>query len=290
MRTIPPRKTNYTFEYHTHGQTMDIGYSTWVSHYPTNNTIEGWRPINELLVPSTDLTILAIAPNGVRHYQPNDDPVFGASYQRDGFFLPDKYISPIGCIDRHAICNPNNGKYTHLMDKRGAIKNATDGQLGLNHAQFVAIQRLRLVLLESSSFRDAVWTRTQGFLQAQERVAGSAGLALPSNQWEIEMAALFDDTLVNLQYHVMEYVAGSSIPGNFETIKVWENMDTVNLWDNTSDTDKYAREYEHMCYNQRTREARETLNFSVLGLSLLLGLGTYVIIISFIMEFLMARI
>jgi hypothetical protein len=45
-----------------------------------------------------------------------------------------------------------------------------------------------------------------------------------------------------------------------------------------------------MCYNQRIKETQGTLNFSVLGLSLLLGLGTYVILLSFILEFLIARI
>jgi hypothetical protein len=89
---------------------------------------------------------------------------------------------------------------------------------------------------------------------------------------------------------MMEYVAGSSAPGNFETIKVWENMDTVKLGENISDSDEYAGAYENMCYNQRVKEAQGTLNFSALGLWLLIGLGSYVIIVSFILEFLMAWI
>lgn len=287
LRTQPSRKTNYTFEYHTHGhgQAMDSGYSTWVSDYPTT---EAWEPINDLLVPNTDLTLIAIAPNGIRHSQPNRDPVFGANNPEEGFFLPDQYVSPIACIDKHVICNPNNNKCTPLMDKRGVNRTASEA-LALNLAQFVAVQRLGLVLLESSTFHDVVWTRTQGFLRAQERIAGSTSLALPSNHWEIEMAALFDDTLANLQYHVMEYVAGSSIPGNYEIIKAWENVDTVNLWDGVPDADKSARPYRDMCYNQRTKETQGTLNFSVLGLSLLLGLGSYIIILSFILDFLIAR-
>ncbi|KIL90012.1 hypothetical protein FAVG1_06750 [Fusarium avenaceum] len=273
LRTQPSRKTNYTFEYHTHGhgQAMDSGYSTWVSDYPTT---EAWEPIDDLLVPNTDLTLIAIAPNGVRHSQPNRDPVFGANNPEEGFFLPDQYVSPVACIDKHVICNPNNNKCTPLMDKRGVNRTASEA-LALNLAQFVAVQRLGLVLLESSTFHDVVWTRTQGFLRAQERIAGSTSLALPSNHWEIEMAALFDDTLANLQYHVMEYVAGSSIPGNYEIIKAWENVDTVDLWDGVPEADKSARPYRDMCYNQRTKETQGTLNFSVLGLSLLLGDGVW---------------
>jgi hypothetical protein len=287
LGTQPLRKTNYTFEYHTQYQAMEFGYSTWTYYYPSLGV---WEPIDDLVVPNTDLTLIAIAPNGVRHVQPNSDPVFGATVAGEGFFLPDRYVSPIACVDKHVICNPNNDECTPLMDSSGVIKSATEARLALNSAQFVAVQRLRLVLLESSTFYHAIWTRTQGFLRAQEKVAGSTGLALPSNHWEIEMAALFDDTLANLQHHMMEYVAGSSAPGNFETIKVWENMDTVKLGENISDSDEYAGAYENMCYNQRVKEAQGTLNFSALGLWLLIGLGSYVIIVSFILEFLMAWI
>ncbi|KAF4345546.1 hypothetical protein FBEOM_496 [Fusarium beomiforme] len=285
--TQPLGRTNYTFQYHTHGQTMDIGYSTWAYYYPSLGV---WEPVDDLLVPNTDLTLIAIAPNGVKHVQPNKDPVFGASVAKEGFFLPDRYVSPIACVDKHVICNPNNDMCTPPLDIRGVIASATEARMALSNAQFVAIQRLRLVLLESSTFYHAIWTRTQGFLRAQEKVAGSTGLALPSNHWEIEMAALFDDTLANLQHRMIEYVVGPSDPANFETIKVWENIDNVKLWENVSDSDQYAGSYEDMCYNQRIRETQGTLNFSVLGLSLLIGLGSYVIIVSFILEFFMAWI
>ncbi|KAJ4004607.1 hypothetical protein NW752_011704 [Fusarium irregulare] len=269
-RTQPDTKQNFTFQYDTHGQTMDLGYSAWVFYYPS---LDLWKPIDELSVPNTDLTLIAIAHNGVRHEQGNKDPVFGTIGNK-----PERYVSPIACVDRHIICNPNNNECTPLADSRGVIKNATEARLALNHAQFVTVQRLGLVLLESSTFYHAIWTRTQGFLRAQEKVAGTTSLGLPSNQWEIEMASLFDDTMAMLQHRMMEYVVGSSAPGNFETVKVWENMTTINLWENVPDIDQYAGAFEDMCHNQRVKEAQGTLNFSVLGLSLLIGLGTYVIL------------
>lgn len=281
-RTQPDTKQNFTFQYDTHGQTMDLGYSAWVFYYPS---LDLWKPVDELSVPNTDLTLIAIAHNGVRHEQGNKDPVFGTIGNK-----PERYVSPIACVDRHIICNPNNNECTPLADSRGVIKNATEARLALNHAQFVTVQRLGLVLLESSTFYHAIWTRTQGFLRAQEKVAGTTSLGLPSNQWEIEMASLFDDTMAMLQHRMMEYVVGSSAPGNFETVKVWENMTTINLWENVPDIDQYAGAFEDMCHNQRVKEAQGTLNFSVLGLSLLIGLGTYVILLSFVLEFLMARI
>ncbi|KAF5701559.1 hypothetical protein FMUND_13828 [Fusarium mundagurra] len=156
-------RTNYTFQYHTHGQTMDIGYSTWAYYYPSLGV---WEPVDDLLVPNTDLTLIVIAPNGVKHVQSNKDPVFGASLAKERLFLPDRYVSPIACVDKHVICNPNNDECTPPMDSRGVIERVKEAPMALNNAQFVAVQRLRFVLLESSTFYHAIWTRTQGFLRA----------------------------------------------------------------------------------------------------------------------------
>ncbi|KAL3602129.1 hypothetical protein FPOAC2_06428 [Fusarium poae] len=136
--------------------------------------------------------------------------------------------------------------------------------MALNVAQIVTAQRLRLVLWESSPFYHTIWTRTQSFLRAQEKVAGITGQHLPSNQWEIEMGALFDDTLANLQYRIMEYAAGSSSPAPINITKPWNNSSANVEW---------ATAYKYMCYNQRTKETQGTLNFSILGLGLLFGIG-----------------
>lgn len=109
-------------------------------------------------------------------------------------------------------CNPNNGQCTPLMDRRGVIISVTESGLALNRAQLVTVQRLRPVPLESSTFYHVTWTRTQGFLRAQEKVAGSMGLALPSNHWEIEMAAFFRETLASLQHRLIEYMVDSPLP------------------------------------------------------------------------------
>jgi hypothetical protein len=268
---------NHTFIYPKFGQRMEFGYSAWTYYYPSVPADNVWRPTEELDLPIRDISLIAIAPNGVHYTKKNNDPVFAATIPHNGGFRAYRYVSPIACVDGHQICNPNNDECTPLLGSRDAVESAKTARLDLNHAQFVAVQRLRFVIGEST-FYHAIWTRTQNFLRAQEKVAGITGQPLPSNQWEIEMAALFDDTLASLQYKMMEYAAGSSAPGSMEILKPWENATA---------SDKYAAPYRSMCFNQRTKETQGTLNFSVLGLSLLLGLGTYIILVSFILEFTM---
>lgn len=179
----------------------------------TNNTV--WEPIDELRLPDRDLSLILIASNSVTHVEPNDDPVFAATIDRAvrGItgYLSDRFISPIACVDRHQICNPNINECTPLLDSDGVVQNAMTQRLALNLKQVTTVQRLRLVIA-SSTFYHVIFTRTQNFLRAQEKVAGITQQALPSNQWEIEMAALFEDTLSNLQYQMTEYAAGSSAP------------------------------------------------------------------------------
>ncbi|CEI62474.1 unnamed protein product [Fusarium venenatum] len=275
-------KINHTYTYNTFGRNINVGYSTWTYFY-TDNRI--WQPIDELLVPGTDLTIMFIAPNSVIHLKPNDDPVFAASIRTSALgvagYFPDRWVSPIACVDQHQICNPNNEKCTSLLGRDRLIESAMEDSMALNVAQIVTAQLLKHVLGESSPFYHTIWTRTQSFLRAQEKVAGITGQQLPSNQWEIEMSALFDDTLANLQYHMMEYAAGSSAPAPINPIKPWGNSSANTAWDTA---------YKNMCYNQRTKETQGTLNFSILGLGLLFGIGLYIIVLSFILEFLMAWI
>jgi hypothetical protein len=273
---------NHTYIYNTFGRDINIGYSTWTYFYPHNGI---WQPVKEILVPSTDLTLMLIAPNSVIHFDPNDDPVFAASIRMDARgsigYLPDRWVSPIACVDQHQLCNPNNDECTPLLDRQSVIDSAMEDSMALNLEQVVTVQRFGMVLLESSPFYHTIWTRTQSFLRAQEKVAGISGQPLPSNQWKIEMRALFEDTLANLQYHMMEYAAGSSAPGTINVTKPWDNSPAEA---------GRAAAYKDMCYNQRTKETQGTLNFSILGLALLFGLGLYIILLSFILEFLMALI
>ncbi|KAF5532495.1 hypothetical protein FPHYL_13761 [Fusarium phyllophilum] len=272
---------NQTLLYNTLSGNALTGYTVWSYYYPSQ---DAWRPVDELLVPDTDLSLILIAPNSIVHLERNIDPVFEATAILNASgsigYTPNRWVSPIACIDRHQICNPTNAKCTRLVGSEGILESAMGEGLDFNRVQKVTIQRLTL-FLQSSTFYHTIFTRTQSFLRAQEKVSGIIGQGLPSNQWEVEMAALFDDTLANMQYQMMEYAAGSPRPDAVRVVKPWANSSGSYL---------DGAVWESMCDNQRTRDTQGTLNFSVLGLSLLIGLGSYIILISFVLEFFLAWI
>ncbi|KAK2134534.1 hypothetical protein NOF04DRAFT_1339882 [Fusarium oxysporum II5] len=146
------------------------------------------------------------------------------------------------------LCNPTNAKCTRLVGSHGILESAMDDDLDFNRVQKVTIQRLTL-FLQSSTFYHTIFTRTQSFLRAQEK------------------------------YQMMEYAAGSPRSNAVSVVKPWTN---------SSDSDRDAAVWESMCDNQRTRDSQGTLNFSILGLSLLFGLGLYIILVSFVLELLLA--
>ncbi|QKD53716.2 uncharacterized protein FOBCDRAFT_131489 [Fusarium oxysporum Fo47] len=146
------------------------------------------------------------------------------------------------------LCNPTNAKCTRLVGSHGILESAMDHNLDFNRVQKVTIQRLAL-FLQSSTFYHTIFTRTQSFLRAQEK------------------------------YQMMEYAAGSPRSDAVSVVKPWIN---------SSDSDRDAAVWESMCDNQRTRDTQGTLNFSILGLSLLFGLGLYIILVSFVLELLLA--
>ncbi|KAK2739132.1 hypothetical protein CKAH01_18699 [Colletotrichum kahawae] len=274
---------NYTHIYNKYGQNMHTGYGTEVFLSFAHRTDNYWQPIDALAPDHRDITLMFIAPNSVLHVHPNDDPVFGANIPvvTEGnvtYYQPDRYVSPIACADRHQVCNPNNGICTGLVGSGELMSNAREERLEFDPAQLATIERL-LFHLSISSFYHLIWTRTQSFLEAQELVAQLTQLKLPSDQWKREMGRLFADALSKLQHQVMEYATGPSIAVPGYVFKAW------NTSANSSEADEKVQDaHEAMCKSQITRDAQGTLNFSVLGLSLLLAVGLVVIGLSFVLE------
>ncbi|WQF78696.1 hypothetical protein CDEST_03710 [Colletotrichum destructivum] len=271
---------NYTHIYNTYGESTQIGYSTWVISNDPSRNASLWRPIEALALDHRDLTLLLIAPNSIVHLQPNDDPVFGAHIPVDlpdgsTVYRADRYASPIACADRHRICNPNNGVCTAPQGAADLVRNARAPEVGLNAAQVAAVDRIGF-FVTSSTFHQLIWTRTQSYLKAQELVAELLQLPLPSDQWQIEMGSLFAENLAKLQHQMAEYVTGPSIAVAGAVNKAWEASEAMPA--------DVRAAHEDMCHRQRTRDAQGTLNFSVLGLAMLLGLGSLFIAFSYVLE------
>ena len=283
----PGLDQNHTHSYNTYGQNMLNTYTTWPFYSLAGDVeteLSTWRPIPELALEDRDISILLIAPNSVIHLEQNNDPVFRANVTRtiDGIerYLPDRYVSPIACADAHKICNPNSGSCTPWQGSTQVLQSARKADVGLNKVQMAIAERLGIDLT-SSTFYHAMWTRTQSFLRAHELVSGLTQLPLPDNQWEIEMASLFAVVLSRLQYQILEYATGPESPAQVNVEKVWDSDSDSN--GPIPDRDATAA-HEQMCRKQRVKIAGNTLNFSVLGLSLLVGFGVVIIFASFTIQ------
>ncbi|KZL69549.1 hypothetical protein CI238_00764 [Colletotrichum incanum] len=275
---------NYTYVYNTYGESMNTGYSTWVIHALAGKNDTLWRPVEALSLNHRDITLLFIAPNSIIHLEPNDDPVFGANIRiefddGDAAYRPDRYVSPIACVDRHRICNPNNDICTAPQGGAETIQSARGQDIGLNAVQLATLDRIGFYFA-ASTFQHLIWTRTQSFLKAQELVAELTQLTLPSNQWQVEMESLFADNLAKLQHYMLEYVTGPSLAVNGVVEKAWERAET-----SSRAQEDYRAAQEDMCHKQKIKGSQGTINFSAVGLSLFLGLGSVFIAFSYLLEF-----
>ncbi|KAK2005729.1 hypothetical protein LZ32DRAFT_671261 [Colletotrichum eremochloae] len=274
---------NYTYIYNTYGESMNTGYSTWSIHALASNNGTIWQPAEALSLDHRDITLLLIAPNSVIHIEPNDDPVFAANIvvefgDGDTAYRSDRYVSPIACADRHRICNPNNDICTTPQGGTETVQNARGRDIGLNPVQLATVDRMGLYFA-ASTFHHLVWTRTQSFLKAQELVADLTQLPLPSNQWQIEMASLFADNLAKMQHYMLEHVAGPSLVVDGTVERAWEALES-----SSKAQEDYRAAQEDMCHGQKIKDPQETINFSVVALSLFLGLGSLFIVFSYVLE------
>lgn len=274
---------DYTHVYNTNNFYGETGYSVRpLRHFPGRGG-GTWVPIDALKTDRSDITLLLIVHNSIMHLERNDDPVFSANFEylvRGAMrYLPDRPISPIACIDRYQICNPTNDECTPLQASNTLGDSLDLQRLDLNAAQRATAMRLAY-LSRTKSFDDLIFTRTHGFLRAQDRVTHLIQHRLPSDQWCTEMGALFSDALSLLQHQVMRYPTGPARPGNISVEKPWvvegsasrdSGLDVNSAW-------------EAMCHKQRVKVTDGTLNFSVLGLGILLGIGSFLIALSFILE------
>ncbi|KAH7156176.1 hypothetical protein EDB81DRAFT_928155 [Dactylonectria macrodidyma] len=240
-----PDDIEHTHIYNNLSWHASIGFNVWPYTYSRNAKM-------------VDITLLLIIPNSVVHFGPNTDPVFSATLEspyEDGsmVYLPDRYVSPIACADRY-------------QDSKALFDNAEALELGLNAVQRATVLRVAFVMA-ANSFYSVIFTRTQSFLRAQERVASLNLLPLPSNQWEVEMSALFSVTLSSMQHQIVAYPTGP--PQSFA---------------DEDHPDEIGSALEAMCHNQRVRSTQGTLNFSVLGSGIMLGIGLLIIVSSYLVE------
>ena len=104
-----------------------------------------WDPITPLKRTDADVSLHFLGQTSVMYHQPVLDPMFSATtampYSDNGtFWVPDRNVSVLGCIDQYRICNSDRGACTPLsgvIDLYSAIT-----RIGLNDAQLATALRL----------------------------------------------------------------------------------------------------------------------------------------------------
>lgn len=194
-------------------------------------------------------------------------------------------VSPLACIDQHQFCNPNNQKCTDLQSYYTAVKSTP--AIGFNPVQSIMTSRLSLdFLLETISYsrfapvsylieklrpltkiRKGIGGRGPAALRAQELVSGIQSGPLPNNQWMIEVDSWFATGLARLQQSVVQYATGP--PNVIEGAYISKPTEPIS---------------QMMCDNQQIRSTSNAMNFSTLGIVIILIVGGLLISTSLVLD------
>jgi len=271
--------TNYTYAYNDHAAFDNNGY-TLTAVFASAGTTEatgGFEPVPALNTTDADLSLLFISANSVYYSEPCGDPVFSAntpySSNTSGLLLegyyPDYWVSVLGCTEQYRICDPNTDKCTPgqgLLQLKRAF-DANEGGLDINELQKAVATRL-LTALQPSSVYDATSIRRGAALRASDTLSMLSQRYLPPNQWHIEVGSWFDAGLARLQQRTQEYATG---PANVPRGSYILTPNPTLLVDIP---------YRAMCHSQLVNDSSDTMSFSVLGMSILFGVGTMIIFTS----------
>lgn len=230
-----------------------------------------WEPAAPLNRTDADLDLVFIASNSIKYEMPTDDPIFSAhivspfsNFNIGGgnitFYESDYYLGVICCLEQHQVCHEDT--CTPLSRLNEVFSNSS----GLSMTQRGILKRLGSASV-FSGISSAISGRSGTALRASETVFNHFQPSLPSNQWEIEISSWFSTGLATLQSGLRDYVSPTSnlLPG----IDIATPQNAVDV---------------AMCFNQKTLTTNGTVSFSVLGLAIILVVGTLLVITSFILE------
>jgi hypothetical protein len=229
-----------------------------------------WEPAAPLNRTDADLHMIFIAPNSILYETPVDDPVFSAHLisnisttdsQGRGtvYYEADYYLGIIACADQHQICR---GATCTQLSGRSSVLSSSQG---LAMIQKGILQRIAFAST-FTGMSQVIAGRSATALRASETVIGINQASLPANQWQIEVSSWFSTGLVMLQHSLREYVAPTNLlPGTY----IVEPQNPIE---------------QAMCFSQKNQTTNGTISFSVLGLAIILIVGTLVILASFVLE------
>ena len=252
-----------------------------VTYYPLASGND-WFPIPQLNSTDADLTLLFLSAYAITYPAPVDDPIFAAhkpwnSSGVDGtYYVADSPVTVLACMEQHEYCMPQVNseqgvqQCTGLSNARTAADNL-DGLL-LTDAQYDTANRIA----NSTFYNSIYWivgSRLGASLNAAASVIGTQQtIELPGNQWQIEVNSWLSVAYSYLQQNVVQYAAGQN------------NYDPSFIVPPGSPYEK------KMCNNQILKSSSGYTSFSFLGVSLIITVGTVIIVVGNLMENIAATI
>lgn len=234
-----------------------------------------WKPVPALLQTNSDVSLFFLAANAVGYGAPVSDPFFSANipYTLPGsgsinttVYSSDDYVNVLGCVDQHQYCNPNNNKCTPLMGSEGMF--IIDEIAALNmSAKQLAIAGLIAPKQQMLSVFSSVNGRGSGALGASESLYELSQVSLPNNQWMTEVSSWFAITVAKLQEIPIRRATGPSY------VPAGSRLKRASLPQDIS-----------LCKSQIILSPGGTTSFSVLGVGIILIVGTLLVLVSLFLD------
>jgi hypothetical protein len=245
-----------------------------------------WRPIPELMRNDADVHMLFLSAPEIQFSMPVNDPFFLANkrayelHNQDTTSTFSSYVQnePLGvmaCAIQVQYCNPNLPFGTNCEPLRGFLDPRASNEVKkifTNDAQFAALK-----------WADTLWTGSMYTMNTMVGFIGSSSLLaryglsygyqgpLPDNQWQVEAEHWVKGTLASLQDVFV--TAANGIPASLESFRETPNRNETGALS--------------MCRNQKIVSTAFS-SFNVLGISLILILGTWIIVLDMGLEPLVA--
>ena len=213
----------------------------------------------------------------------NTDPVYAATIPEsfpngDGtnatYYTPDRLVSVIACTDQHQICNPRTDKCTPLTTS-GVLLHSNNpfGELGLNSAQYTTALHFESLFQDLSAY-SSVHSRGANALRASETLYNNNfQTQIPVTQWMLEVSSWYAVSMAKLQQKILQYATGPAyIPEGYDLV---------------APMNKYE---EQICKNQKIRSSTGTISFSVLGVGIILLVGSLLVVTQLLLESIMGFI
>ncbi|KAL8368009.1 hypothetical protein RB599_003762 [Gaeumannomyces hyphopodioides] len=238
----PDNFTNYTWL--SSNKTTDTPYHLYTMSSPAfnrgNRTESAWRPIPQLNVKDADIT-LVILRNEVLYQAPVQDPWFRASTVVSTSFsgLGDEHYAAdqmpaffIACAEKHRICSSNTSctPFGGVSESTSTPASAGVDFFGNYDARATGVRLNRQQMAVHDLLRQDRFGSLQSFLNRGTRQlralefvtyrVGQVGLAEqrtlsdppPWNQWQLEMAGMFNITVANMQVLASQLASPPDLP------------------------------------------------------------------------------